>query len=181
MRRLGLLVFAAALGACGARDVIPDADAVPAVGAEEYAIYSEVLRSQLLAHEEGIPVLMDSTLAVPNGPDEIDAYAREQLVDSVAVPEALFRRYDAINRRRYPLAPSLTPGREYRRERFYARYPGSLGTVQFSRAAVNPEHTQALVYYEHGCGNTCGGGSYVVLRREAGGWRVVLSEDTWVS
>lgn len=118
--------------------------------------------------------------------------------DSVDVPRSLSRRFDRINQRRYALTPSFSPGREYRMldqatfnaffkrdgdgwEGVDERHPGTLGIVEFSRAAIDAERGLALVYYAHGCGFLCGSGNLVVLRRDAGRWRVIDSSMIRVS
>ena len=195
IRRLLAAALAAGLCACGAGAPAE----IPPPGAEEYAIYSDVLRAEVLPENEGFPLLVDSTWAMPPEREaRSERISRSYVGDSVRVPRSLSRRFDLVNRRSYALTPSFSPGGEYRMlglstyDAFFGRggdgwdgvkahHPGTLGIVQFSRAAIDARRGLALVYYEHGCGLLCGSGNLVLLRRDAGRWRVVDSSMIWVS
>ncbi|MDQ6770576.1 MAG: hypothetical protein M3Z54_11385 [Gemmatimonadota bacterium] len=56
---------------------------------------------------------------------------------------------------------------------FRELYPGAWGTVAFSPAAFNPEHTQALVFTNHACGERCHNGDTWLLERTGENWRIV--------
>jgi hypothetical protein len=67
-------------------------------------------------------------------------------------------------------------------EKFYRKYPGSEGFVTFSRVGFNRDRTQALVYQAYSCGGTCGGGTYYLLTKENGIWKVKGTiGPAWVS
>jgi hypothetical protein len=57
---------------------------------------------------------------------------------------------------------------------FSKSYPGSetVGLVGLSRVGFNADHTQALLYAVHWCGNGCGDGLFVLLRKEANQWNI---------
>lgn len=67
-------------------------------------------------------------------------------------------------------------------EKFYRKYPKTLGYATFSRVGFNSEKTQALVYQAHHCGGLCGGGSYILLTKTNGVWTIKGSVGPgWVS
>src|SRR3989442_4823164 len=61
-------------------------------------------------------------------------------------------------------------------EKFYQEYPGALGLVALSRVGFDPKKNQALVYVTdmrgHPSGRSWGAGSYVLLIKKHGAWRV---------
>jgi hypothetical protein len=73
----------------------------------------------------------------------------------------------------------LSPGLWW--DAFYRAYPNSAGFFTLSKVGFNPELTQALVYRAFSCGDTCGYGSYVLLVKEDGEWRIVGQAWQWVS
>lgn len=66
-------------------------------------------------------------------------------------------------------------------KRFFESFPGSRGWMALSLPGYSPDRAIALVYIAHYCGNLCGSGSYVYLRRIEGQWRVLFSFPTWIS
>jgi hypothetical protein len=66
------------------------------------------------------------------------------------------------------------------RPNIHQRFPQSYGYLTFSSIAFNPDLSEALFYTEHLCG-LCGGGEYVLMRKNDGRWEVVNRYSTWVS
>jgi hypothetical protein len=66
-------------------------------------------------------------------------------------------------------------------ERFYKRYPNSIGCVSLSRVGINPHHDQAFLYVALGCGNLCGSGYYVLVGKNRNVWSVIHTDPLWVS
>ena len=66
-------------------------------------------------------------------------------------------------------------------DRFSESYPGTRGYLTLSRNAFAPEGHEALVYTEEHCGRWCAEGSFVLLRRVAGEWRVQRKLALWVT
>ena len=64
---------------------------------------------------------------------------------------------------------------------FHQRYPAAQGLSRASRVGFSPDGEEALVELSYSCGWLCGHGEQVLLVREAGRWRVVLRQRTWVS
>jgi hypothetical protein len=66
-------------------------------------------------------------------------------------------------------------------EAFYRKHPGATGFFLMSKVGFNGEMNQALVYRAFACGSTCGYGSYVLLVKEAGVWKIRAEAGTWIS
>jgi len=65
--------------------------------------------------------------------------------------------------------------------RFYAKYPQSSGTIDFSNPGFNRDYTQAVVSTGRWCGGLCGAGYFVLLTKDRGAWKVKTKIETWVS
>jgi hypothetical protein len=78
---------------------------------------------------------------------------------------------------------SLAGGRElfWMWAGFNKKYPDAAGLYGLSAVGFNRSHTQAFVYFWNTCGGDCGGGSYVLLEKHAGTWRIVERMGLWVS
>jgi len=66
-------------------------------------------------------------------------------------------------------------------ERFYKRYPDSIGWVSVSRVGFNLNHDQAFLYVDLGCGDLCGSGYYAFVAKIGGAWSVKHTYPLWVS
>ncbi len=66
--------------------------------------------------------------------------------------------------------PDLTPEEQRR----------SYGLLTFSAVSFNHNATQALFYTEHLCG-LCGGGEFVLVRKDGDTWKVIDEQGTWIS
>ena len=77
----------------------------------------------------------------------------------------------------------LFPKDEFDRfwSRFYAKYPQSSGTINFSNPGFNRDYTQAVLSTGRMCGGLCGAGHFVLLTKDHGAWRVKTKIETWVS
>ena len=64
---------------------------------------------------------------------------------------------------------------------FEARFPNNLGYFIVSPVGLNLNKSEALLYIDHFCSGLCGGGTYVLMRKANGVWRVVDQYGTWVS
>lgn len=63
--------------------------------------------------------------------------------------------------------------------RFEEKYPDSNGFIEFSAVGFDRARDEALVYVSRSCGSACAAGWYVLLRRDAGGWRVENQLLSW--
>ena len=66
-------------------------------------------------------------------------------------------------------------------ENFYKAYPNAACLVRISRVGLDEEATQALVYLSVRSGGLRGSGHFVLLHRRFGIWRVLATEQAWVS
>jgi hypothetical protein len=53
--------------------------------------------------------------------------------------------------------------------------------VRFSRVGFNCDHSEAMIYVSESCGSLCGGGWYVLFRKEDQAWRVSEKYLIWIS
>lgn len=66
-------------------------------------------------------------------------------------------------------------------EAFYQKYPKSGGYVSFSQVGFNTEKNHAFVYMQFYCGNLCGDGNYLLLKKENGKWKETKRAMLWTS
>jgi hypothetical protein len=64
---------------------------------------------------------------------------------------------------------------------FYRNYRDATGFYTLSKVGFNREMNQALVYRAFACGDTCGHGSYVLLVKDGGVWRIKTQAGIWIS
>lgn len=65
---------------------------------------------------------------------------------------------------------------------FYRTFPHTAGYVRVSVPVLSEEGTWAVVVVEHYCGGNCGIGLIVLLMRTPdGSWKVVVSDELWIS
>ena len=60
-------------------------------------------------------------------------------------------------------------------------YRNDFGFFVISHIGLNRNKTEALFYVNHFCPGLCGGGSYILMHKVNGVWRVVDYHSTWVS
>ncbi|MGJ7528438.1 hypothetical protein ACSFB7_22200 [Variovorax sp. GB1P17] len=65
--------------------------------------------------------------------------------------------------------------------KFYKAYPEAGGLVRLSRAGLDERSTQALFFMSISGGMMRGTGFFVLLHRRFGIWRVLATEQAWVS
>lgn len=66
-------------------------------------------------------------------------------------------------------------------EEFYRKFPNTGGFWSFSSPGYNQQHTEALLYVSHACGDLCGTGHLYLLRKEDGKWIVKNRLMLWIS
>jgi hypothetical protein len=144
----------------------PEADATPDAEVHETAKKMED------AAFEKIPELARETI------DDFHARAKEchPLSDKIDVPIKVVL---VGSKDLEPLFPKGEFDRAW--SRFYAKYPGSSGTITFSNPGFNHDHTQAMIYSGRLCGGLCGAGFLLLLETESGAWKVKSKFGMWVS
>jgi hypothetical protein len=66
-------------------------------------------------------------------------------------------------------------------DQYYKRYPGSGGTISFSRIGYNTDQTEALVETGQASGSLSGYGMLIYLKKENNSWKITGSVNTWIS
>jgi len=56
---------------------------------------------------------------------------------------------------------------------YYRQYPESGGLIELSAVGFNVDKTVAVVYMGHSCGDLCGGGTFHVLEKVHGKWKLI--------
>jgi len=66
-------------------------------------------------------------------------------------------------------------------DNFYAKYPGSYGTIEVSRVAFDKKKESALLYFGNQRDWLMGAGYYVLLQKKDGKWVIVNAAMAWIS
>ena len=74
----------------------------------------------------------------------------------------------------------LFKGNQYGWQSYYAKYSLSNGFLEFARPAINGNN-EAILEYSRNCGNLCGYGYIVILKKEGGTWVVKHRIGAWIS
>jgi hypothetical protein len=163
----------------------------------DYAVYSSVLAQH---YDRGLPTPLIVLGESVDGPDDavIDEHYRLMLqsalsplsAETVAALEGTQATPRPISAEMSLRRPYLIMSRAVRDSlfvvcpggwpRFAGKYPDARGYITLSRVAFDPERSQALVYSEDRCGMGCGEGTFLFLRRIAGGWKVTKKLTVWV-
>jgi hypothetical protein len=64
---------------------------------------------------------------------------------------------------------------------FHDKYPGTVMVAAVSLPGINRERDRAVLYLEAYCGPICGGGTLILLSKDAGKWKVIGKTTTWQS
>ncbi len=167
------------------------------VSGEEYAIYSALINEMYVNERTKFLVVVDQTATeslITKGLERKDIREMLSPVASSAV-EAFIER----SARRETLKASFDLKAKYvllshdKREEYFKpgvmegwktleeKYPGASGFIRLAGVGFNPERDEALTYVEHGCGQLCGTGTYVLLRKSTKGWKVEKTVMLWVA
>ena len=65
--------------------------------------------------------------------------------------------------------------------KFYKKFPDSSGIIFFSQVGFNGPHDRAFLYAARSCGDLCGEGEYVLLKKLNGKWVIHQERGLWVS
>jgi hypothetical protein len=178
---------------------LPALQADPLLPAEEYALFSALLRHGLdPAAKQAVianTTTGDPARIVSSGPPS-EARAKE-----LNTSRELLREWSRLNQRTFtltadfklpmPMVLFTEADRDllFRGDEpvagwklFFERYAGSSGLIRLSRAAFDLGSAHALVYLEFQCGPECGSGRLVhMTRAPAGGWQVEGGELIWIA
>lgn len=64
---------------------------------------------------------------------------------------------------------------------FYAKFPGTAGTLSVSQAVISQDGTYALIYADNHCDGTCGTGTLHYFKRTDETWKLIASVGLWIS
>jgi hypothetical protein len=189
---LSLLLFA---GVCARAADSPGARVD--VSGEEYAVYSALINEMYVNERTEFLVVVDRTATesfIAKGLKREDIRKRlspfassavEAFIERSARPETLEESFDlkakyvllGHDKRDEYFKPGVTEGWKTLEE----KYPGASGFIRLAGVGFNPERDEALTYIEHGCGDLCGTGTYVLLRKSTKGWKVEKTVMLWIA
>jgi hypothetical protein len=202
------LVSVCLLACTGVRE--PTAPGPPATPAEspDYAVYDAVLDGLASAYvpsgEQPYYVVIDATVIGRQDTAFLSAPSHERSFGPLLAPHVAATLADYLERGQSrarldahafkargrvelvtpealaALVTSPAGPNEYWRA-FYARFPGSTGSISFSRPGYDATRNHALLHYGHRCGGRCGDGGYVLLERRDDKWVVLRRVVTWMS
>jgi len=185
---LTLLLCSCSLGSPGPTETPP-----PTIEAEEYAVYSDMIRENPIGYDLGsIIVIREQTV---RGDTEM---LQRTLEEDRRLPAKLVDSYRSRNAKSYTLGRNLDLEQDYalmpeedfqkifsqqglEGEKFPAKYPESGGAVFFSRVGFGAKGDEALVEMGFRCDGLCGAGGLYLLTKEDGSWKVKDTLLEWMS
>ena len=188
----GLLILVLLLCSCGPGLSKVTVTPPPNIEAEEYAVYSALVRQNPIGYNLGSSfVVRENTMA------DLDMFERT-LENVHKLPSSLVDSYRSRNAASYTLGPNLDIEQDYvmmpqevfdeillkkgsRWTDFEAKYPGASGFVIFSRVGFNADGDEALATMGYRCGDLCGAGGLYILVKEYGSWKVQETLMVWES
>jgi hypothetical protein len=188
----GLIFLVLLLCSCSPSFPRPTVTPPPGIEAEEYAVYSALIRQNPIGYNLGSSlVIREQTVS--------DAGMFERTLENVhPLPARLVDSYRSRNAASYTLGRNLDVGQDYtlmsQEESnkivrqggetwtdFEAKYPGATGLLSFSRVGFNANEDEALASMGFHCGDLCGAGGLYLLVKEDGTWKVVEKLMVWQS
>ncbi|MFL6231085.1 MAG: hypothetical protein ACJ741_20095, partial [Pyrinomonadaceae bacterium] len=171
---------------------------------KEYAVYAALLNKIGSSPEDGSGVKLlvvnnqtSGDMVTGSQPEEVFKDYKETLSSEF---QAALKDYKAKNQKSERLVRSFNLNLDYllvnRNEfqaffksknleeswkNFYKKYPNSPGYITLSRVGFDPSMTHACLYAETDCGSLCGDGSYILLTKEKGTWKVTKELSFWQS
>ena len=188
----GLMILVLLLCSCGPGLSKATVTPPPTIEAEEYAVYSALVRQNPIGYNLGSSfVVREQTVA------DLDMFERT-LENVHRLPSSLVDSYRSRNATSYTLDRNLDVEQDYvmmpqevfdeillkrgsRWTDFEAKYPGASGFVTFSRVGFNADGDEALVDMGYRCGDLCGAGGLYLLVKEEGSWKVQEELMAWQS
>jgi hypothetical protein len=188
----GLMLMLLLLCSCSPGSLKPTVTPPPGIEAEEYAVYSALVRQNPIGYNLGSSfVVRENTMA------DLDMFERT-LENVHKLPSSLVDSYRSRNAASYTLGPNLDIEQDYvlmpqeefdqilgrkgaRWTDFEARYPGASGFILFSRVGFNADGDEALADMGYRCGDLCGAGGLYLLVKEEGTWKVQETLMVWQS
>lgn len=204
---VSLIVIIGASGlACNRHNEIltPHSESRTDYQSEQHAVISALIREMYATRTKGMVVIENpDPCPSPNLTPDPDVEELRQRMETNAfrrLPDAAsdtINDFQARKKECHPLAKKLDVSLEYALlgqkdlerlfpknggyNKFYAKYPKSWGTINFSNPGFNHDYTQALVSTGSWCGLRCGEGNFVLLIKDRGVWKIKTKVETWIS
>jgi hypothetical protein len=191
MRR-GFVLLVLLLCSCSPGVSRATATPPPDIEAEEYTVYSALIRQNPIGYELGSSFLVrEQTVA------DLDMF-KLTLENVHRLPTGLVDSYRARNAAAYTLSPNLDVEQDYAMmsqeefdrifrgkgsvwTRFQAKHPEAGGLITLSRVGFDEKGDKALVLFGFRCGDLCGAGGTYLLVKENGNWAVQETLMAWQS
>lgn len=188
----GLLLLVLLLCSCSPGLLRATVTPPPDFEAEEYAIYSALVRQNPIGYNLGSSFVLREQTVV-----DLDMFERT-LENVHKLPSSLVDSYRSRNAVSYTLGPNLDVEQDYvlmsqevfdeifRKKgslwtAFETKYPGASGFITFSRVGFNADGDEALALMGYRCGDLCGAGGLYLLVKEDGNWKVQEELMAWQS
>ncbi len=162
--------------------------------ADEQEVLIVCLARLHLGERQVVRSLTRSGLQVPADERMLSSCLRENLG---GLEEETLADFLAKNREQHPIEPDLNPGgrllcvgdEEFEHifrdgdgwARFRREFPGSDGTLRFSRVGLNPGTTQAILYAGQQFDWNVGSGGFWLFSQLDGEWTEVGRVGNWIS
>lgn len=160
---------------------------------DENGVLAACLGHLYLGDGQVVRSLTRSAAQMAGGEERLSSYLRENL----SLDEETLDDFVAKNREQHPVDPDLNPGgrlicvddEEFGRifsdvdgwDRFRQTFPGSDGTLRFSRVGLNRSVTQAVLYAGQQFDWSVGSGGYWLLSKTEGEWMETGRAGAWLS
>ena len=159
-----------------------------AVSAEEYEIYSTVIKQKYVQPNTKLLIIEERTFRYDFALDNEEPWREKR--KGVIIDRSAAEDYEAKNSQpwllnkamfKFPVKLSLITDLDLKAIfhgnwgelewiDYYRKYPESTGFVMLSRIGFNTEHTQGLLYIGSRCGPGCGDINFLLLEKANGTW-----------
>ncbi len=180
------------LCSCSPGSPKPTVTPPPGIEAEEYAVYSALIRQNPIGYNLGVSFVVKEQTA--SGLDMLEL----ALENAHRLPSQLVDSYRSRNAASYTLSPNLDVEQGYAMmpqdefdqifgrggsvwSRFQAKYPEAGGLITFSRVGFDAKGDKALALIGFRCNDLCGAGGLYLLVKEDGNWKVQETLMVWQS
>ena len=157
------------------------------VSAEEYEIYSSVIKQYYLRPDTKLIMIEERTFRYDFAIDEEPWREKKK---GVIIDETAANDYELKNGEKWllnkdsfklPVKAALITDNDLKAIfhgkwgdlewiNYYRRFPDTRGFVMLSRIGFNTQRTQALMYVGSRCGPVCGDRYFLLLQKENGSW-----------
>ena len=188
IRFIRLLFILVALGSFSVSYPLNQNDADEGVSAEEYDIYSSIIKQIYLKPETKMAMIEERTFRYDFGVENDEPWREKK--KGVVIEESAIEDYETKNSQpwllnkasfKLPVKTNLITDLDLKAIfhgnwgelqwiNYYRRFPDSDGFVMLSRIGFNTERTQGLMYIGSRCGPRCGDIHFLLLEKANGVW-----------